>query len=191
MMIWLPIENVWDAEICKRTVRQLYAILEMHHGFDGAHDIWHSEDGARRSYDWDAYEKKLARISPIKRYDDHEKARLALEYYSMPKPRKKTLARVLARANKHLPLRDRYGTNGATSELVMLKQLDRALKETKGLGIEKLRPDELREALQWHANACKLEKAARFGTSPFYRALRRSQDANRHYRKIVDGQRRG
>jgi hypothetical protein len=184
MMIWLPIENVWDPEICARTLQQFYTILEMHHGFDGAWDIW-MNPGPRRNYDWDAVSDGIDRTYPIHRYQDHEGARLALEYHSMPKPRKKTLARVLAQANKHLPKEHRYGTNGTTSALALEKQIDRALKGTKGLGIEKLRPNELKTALNDHTRACWLEKAARLRNSPYAHASRRLDSAQKAYNKAT------
>jgi hypothetical protein len=50
----------------------------------------------------------------------------------MPVPKKKTLARKLAKANETLPKERRYGTNGSTSEMTMLQQITRALKGTRG-----------------------------------------------------------
>jgi hypothetical protein len=159
-MIWLPIENVWDTKICKRTVRQLYAILEMHHGVGGAQQLWllEANDGLaawtqsvldsstefkKREQEWDAQKKAWreehqaeksmrARTEHVGQYPDHEGCRLALEYYSMPVPKKKTLARKLAKANETLPKERRYGTNGSTSEMTMLQQITRALKGTRG-----------------------------------------------------------
>jgi hypothetical protein len=97
------------------------------------------------------------------------------------------LARKLAKANETLPKERRYGTNGSTSEMTMLQQITRALKGTRGLGLEKLTPDELAYALNWLTNRCRWDKEGRLG-SPAEQLHRR---ALRALRKAKPREKRG
>jgi hypothetical protein len=117
-------------------------------------------------------------------HDDHEGVRLALEYYSMPHPRVKTLARVLAWANEHLPRDYRYGKFGTTSAKALEKDIGRSLRETRHLCIEKMTPEERGRALLFQAKSCEIDKSFRRRQDPYARAVRRRDSAQRAMERL-------
>jgi hypothetical protein len=85
--------------------------------------------------------------------------RLAVEYYSMPKPSKQGLAADLARKNDDMrkigaDLFKLYGPRGTTSALTMEKQIKRVLKREECQTIAKFTPEQMETARELAERKC-------------------------------------
>jgi hypothetical protein len=183
MTTFVPIEDASDSAACERAVWQMFSVIEMHHGVNKARDIfskllWTPEEHQ-------AYGESLKRTYPVTSFQDPETVLLALEYYLMPKPRVKTLARVLARMNVGLNWAYRYGKHGSTSEHSMATAIGRALNDTRHLGLETLTRKELESCYWIHYLSCRRQKTLRRApNTPYWKAAKRKDSAEKSYERL-------
>jgi hypothetical protein len=147
----IEIEKLTSVDACCRALERVYeAIKECQGESHAQHIFWCAVHGFPSS------PKNILRRATLDICFTYEAAdlRLALEYYSMPKPNRQRLATELARKNETLPPERRYGPRGSTSPMTMLKQINRVLRKIPRSEIADLSGDQRQEVLKVAETNC-------------------------------------
>jgi hypothetical protein len=122
----IQIEDPANFNKCYDALKSVYETIKQHQGDNSAKHIF-----ALASYHPDHASPYLGPYPGLFRLCRDKNFRLAVEFHNMPAPNKLKLAKELARRNKVLPPKDRYGPNGSSDHEVMHQQIKRVLRQPK------------------------------------------------------------